>query len=543
MIVDGLCGFGELRLACGRGVERHMTHELAAPTARARVRTPGWILLAVAVVALIPRLYLACTTTFMPGDEDRGWIPLAASISLAPNSWHAPLRGTHHGALPAYGVALGRLVLGKNEIGSRGLSIVFGVATVVLCFLLVRTVGGSYVSAWAAALLLAANEYHVHASVLAGEKAYYLFFAAVSLWCFVRFLQEERARWLYATAGAAGAAFLSKELAALLLPVFLVTLLATRHRRWLTRREPYIAVAIFVAVIVPDLWANATSQSGAAVGYRQYLSRVSSLGFTYQPFVLYGREVFVWAFATVGRPFHDNAKEYAASNFLLSLIIAGGVLAAIWRSKRRAEPEVTLFLVLFAFVIMFFTFVGTRLTTDIDAFVFFWADLSLIGGVLLGGLWFGRLQGRTRGVAGLVLLAGMAFSAYRVFHDRLGMASDAARAEPDLLEHAPGMFRDVAISFNHCPLCQQPRVELVSIRAKLGNTYLPEQESASLIADATFGADDRLVRLESSAAPFPTLKMYVVAYRLTSRDGTNRTVSARVDVLHERPPRRRRRVW
>src|SRR5574341_2104642 len=81
-------------------------------------------LLAVAVMALIPRLYLLCTTTILPGDEDRDWIPLASTISLAPDSWSAPIRGKYHGALPAYGIALGRFAFGANEIGDRGLRVV-----------------------------------------------------------------------------------------------------------------------------------------------------------------------------------------------------------------------------------------------------------------------------------------------------------------------------------------------------------------------------------------------------------------------------------
>ncbi|MGQ0538574.1 MAG: hypothetical protein ACT4R6_06480, partial [Gemmatimonadaceae bacterium] len=277
-------------------------------------------------------------------------------------------------------------------------------------------------------------------------------------------------------------------------------------------------------------------------GYNEYLSRITSLGFTYQPFVLYGREVFVWAFDMMGRPFYDNAKEYATGNFLLSLIIAGGVLTSLVRLRRRPEPGIRLFLVLFAFIFLFFALVGTRTTPDIDAFSFFWSDLSLLGGVLLGGYWFGTLRGWPRSAAVAVFLAGVVFSGYRVFNDRLGMERIAVHGEPDYIEHAPGTFREVAVSFNHCMLCdQRPRIELVAVRAKVGQEYLADQAAAALVRGAALGTDDRSLALEASAVAPPLLKMYVLEYRVTPARGAPSSVRARVDVVHERPPWWRRR--
>jgi 4-amino-4-deoxy-L-arabinose transferase-like glycosyltransferase len=400
-------------------------------------------------------------------------------------------------------------------------------------------------SAWIAALLLAANEYHTHASLLATEKGYYLFFATLSVWCFQRFMAEERSQWMYAAAAAAGVSFLCKESAALLLPVFFITLLATRHRVWLARRAPYVALLVFGAVVSPDIWWNVANQDATSgANYGRHLSGVSSLGITYQPFILYGREAVAFVLAKLGRPLYDNAREYAAGNFLLSLIIGGAVLSAVWNVKRRREPHVTLFLVLFAFILLFFTFIGARSTPGLDPFVFFWGDLSLIGGVVLGGLWAGRLGGWQRAIAACVLVAALAVAARREFGDLLGGRTVAVRAEPETIESAPDTFRDVALSFNFCMLCdQQPRVELVAVRARRFGRDVPPNEAANLISDAVIGTDDRLVRLDASADPPPGVRAYQVEYRIIQRGGKTAIAQTRITVPAELPARLRKREW
>ncbi len=412
------------------------------------------------------------------------------------------------------------------------------VATVALIFLCVRDTGGSATAAWIGALLLAANEYHIHASILTTEKAYYLFFAALAIWFFSRFLRDERATWLYWAAVFTGLAFLCKETAALLGPVFFLTLVATQRRVWLARREPYFAALLCVAVISPDIWWNIKGQNADAMAdYSRHLSGAGSLGLTYQPLLLYGRDAVSWLLAKAGRPFFDNAEEYAAGNFVLSLVIAGGVLSALLNARWRRDPRVVLFSVLFLFVLGFFTVIGQRSAAGLDAFGFFWGDLSLIGGVVLGGLWAGTLSGVPRATAATVFAAGLFLSATRVFRDRLSGESAAARPNPHLLEHAPGVLRDVSISFNFCQVCDQtPRIELVSVRARSGGADIPADSAARLIADANLGTDDRSIRVESSAPEPPRVKSYVLTYKIQPRRGRAQTVRTSVEVRQVRPP-------
>ena len=512
--------------------------------ARTSSRTSRKALLVLTLIALVPRLYVALTTTYLY-DEQRDWIPLANSISLEPSSWNTPIRGAQHPALPGYGIALGRALLGHNELGTRAVGLILGVATVLLIFLCVRDVGGSAIASWIGALLLAANEYHIHASVLATEKAYYLFFAALAIWFFLRFMREERAKWLYWAAVATGLSFLSKETAALLGAVFIITLVATRFRVWFRRREAYFAALLCFAVISPDIWWNVTNQDpDAAADYSKHLAGVGSLGITYQPLLLYGREAVSWLLGVTGLPFYDNAEEYAAGNFLLSLIIAGGVLYALLNSQMRRNPGVVLLLVLFIFIFGFFTFAGERSTPGLHSFGFFWGDLSLIGGVALGGLWASTLVGVRRALAAFVVASGLLLSGTRVFRDHLAAPSIAAIANPDLIEHAPGVQRDISVSFNFCQVCDQsPRIELVAVRSRSGGKEIPQDSVSRLIADASLGTDDRSIRVESSAPPPPTLKSYLLEYRIRPRRGDAKMVRASVEVRQVKPANVPRWEW
>jgi hypothetical protein len=393
------------------------------------------------------------------------------------------------------------------------------------------------VGAWVGALLLAFNEYHVHASLLATEKAYYLFLATLAVWCFLRFLKEERAKWLFAAAAAAGLSFLSKETGALLGPVFLITLLATQRRAWLARWQPYAAALLFFAVIAPDIWWNLSNEQAAgSADYRRHLSGAGSLGITYQPLLLYGREVVAWVLAKAGRPFYDNAEEYAAGNVVLSLLIAAGVLSAIWKLRKPRDPRIVLFLALFGFVFLFFTVVGTRNTPGLDAFGFFWGDLSLIGGVVLAGLWAGTQRGTMRYVALGVLLAGGVFAATRIFRDKLKGEAVTVRPDPNVIAHAPGVFRDIALTFNYCMLCDQnPRVDLVGVRTRAYGKDLEPEATARLVRHAALGADVRSIQVESSAVEPPSLKDYVLEYRFQDRSGRSRLARGRIAVRMERP--------
>jgi 4-amino-4-deoxy-L-arabinose transferase-like glycosyltransferase len=83
-----------------------------------------------------------------------------------------------------------------------------------------------------------------------------LLFVTAAVYAFSRFLATERPRYLYLAGASVGLAFYCKESTALLLPVFALTLLVSKHRQWLLKPQIYLACAAYVLVISPDIVWN-----------------------------------------------------------------------------------------------------------------------------------------------------------------------------------------------------------------------------------------------------------------------------------------------
>ena len=63
--------------------------------ARATYVRVDWVLLAILLIGLAGRVYLASTTAYIH-DEANTSIPLARNISFVPGHWNLPLRAENH---------------------------------------------------------------------------------------------------------------------------------------------------------------------------------------------------------------------------------------------------------------------------------------------------------------------------------------------------------------------------------------------------------------------------------------------------------------
>jgi 4-amino-4-deoxy-L-arabinose transferase-like glycosyltransferase len=136
---------------------------------------------------------------------------------------------------------------GVNDVGARVLSVGFGVATIIVVYLLGKALYSVKVGL-VAAFFLAVMPYHVVVTrqvVLDGPQT---FFAVLALYCLVRFCTGRATRWLYATAAVFGLTILTKEVAAILVIAVFVFFVLRREFRlgWLA---PPISAAILLAVV------------------------------------------------------------------------------------------------------------------------------------------------------------------------------------------------------------------------------------------------------------------------------------------------------
>lgn len=364
-----------------------------------------WLLL-ILLAALVVRVQLAMTREYIH-DEENTAIPISKTISFAPGNLHLPLRGENHPALPAYVVKASSTLFGTTHLGYRSMHVLLGLATIVLVYSLTRQWYGPVPARWAAAFL-AFNEYYLNVSSRATAHVPNLLLVTGAVYAFSRFLATERVIYLYAAGASAGLAFYCKESTGLLLPVFALTLLISKHRRWLLSPHVYLAVATYVLVITPDIaWNLRTNPDTATVTYNNqthgqatyaaHLRRVGGLGLSPYPSMFYFRGPVTALYARVtGSELKDETTEYWSVNSGIGALLVGAVVVT---TVRGASPDqLRLFLlVMFWGIFTFFTLIKKGDPPGrLDPVSWIWVEVTIIPAIILAAARLGDLTGRWR---------------------------------------------------------------------------------------------------------------------------------------------------
>ena len=138
---------------------------------------------------------------------------------------------------------------GASDLLARLLAVGFGLGTVVLTYLLGKDLYGR-VTGLAAAAFLGLMPYHVVVSRQALLDVPEVFFATLTLLMVSRLATTEQPRWLYATAGALGLTFLSKETGVVLLPAIYAFLALTPEVK-VRFHHVVLSLILFLIVIAP----------------------------------------------------------------------------------------------------------------------------------------------------------------------------------------------------------------------------------------------------------------------------------------------------
>ena len=364
------------------------------------------IFLLILLAALLLRLHLATTEEYIH-DEENTSIPLSKSISFELGNLHLPIRGENHGALPAYLVKASSTLFGTTPLAYRSVHVLVGMCTIVVIFLLTSQWYGPLAARWAAALF-AFNEYYLAISSRATAHVPHLFFVAAAVYAFSRFLGAQRAVYLYAAGVSVGLAFYCKEHAALLLPVFLLTLLQARYRQWLRSPHVYLAGFVFCLVIGPDLFWNLTTNRETAVvtygdqtalqaTYRTQLQRIGGIGFSPYPSMFYARGAVRSLYLRItGSELKDETPEYHAMNPALGVLLVGAVLVTTFGRAGRDHLRGFL-LLLFWGVFGFFTLIKKGDPPGrLDPVSWIWVEVTIIPAVILAGARLAGATGKSR---------------------------------------------------------------------------------------------------------------------------------------------------
>jgi 4-amino-4-deoxy-L-arabinose transferase-like glycosyltransferase len=376
------------------------------------------VLLFILLGGLIVRVYMAVEREYVH-DEDNTAIPISETISFAPGNLNLPLRGENHPALPAYVVKVGSSLFGTSRLGYRLMHVLLGLAIVAAIFRLTREWYGLVPARWAAALLTF-NEYYLNVSSRATAHVPTLLLVTGAVYAFSRFLATDRAIYLYAAGASTGLAFYCKESTGLLLPVFLLTLLFTRHRRALLRPHVYLAVALYALIISPDVMWNLNTdpatvtvtyngETHAQATYLAHLRRVGGLGFSPYPSMFYFRDTIRSLYArTTGNSLVDATPEYFSVNVAIGLLLVGAVLFTTFGPVKR-EPLRIFLLVMFWGIFTFFTLIKKGDPPGrLDPVSWMWVETTIIPAIVVAGARLEDFTGNWRRavwtVTGLALL-------------------------------------------------------------------------------------------------------------------------------------------
>lgn len=216
---------------------------------------------------------------------------------------------------------------GEVDLAGRGVVVAFGVATVLAVHPLGVRLYGRRVGL-VAALLIAAMPYHVVVTRQVLLDGPMLFFATLTLYCLVRFVQEQRLSWYVATAAMLGLTMLAKETSVVLAgSVYAFLALTPAIRRPV--RITLVALPFLAAVF-------------AVHPLSQALAGRSSTG----------RNYLVWQLFR--RPNHPMGFYLETVPSALGLLVVAFALGGLWWTWRRRSWRETLLLSWIAVPVVFF---------------------------------------------------------------------------------------------------------------------------------------------------------------------------------------------
>lgn len=198
----------------------------------------------------------------------------AATINLSPQeayywnySIHPDLSYLDHPPMVAWVIRAGTLLLGKSEIGVR----IGGLLLIVVSTWLINALGRLWFSRraglWAALLFQVIPVYFIYGAIITPDAPLICFWLLTIYLVSIAVLKDRPSAW-YGAGAALGFAMLSKYTALFLVPSALLFIIADRaHRKWLLRKEPYLAFFLSLVIFSPVIlwnyqhqWASFTFQ-------------------------------------------------------------------------------------------------------------------------------------------------------------------------------------------------------------------------------------------------------------------------------------------
>jgi len=348
-------------------------------------------------------------------------VEFTRNISFDPRNLSLPISAEiiRHPFLLQYLIKISFLTFRESALAARLPSLLAGLLSIFLIFLLVRGPLGT-VPALLSALLLSFSQFHIGWSRIVHQEMPMLASVILSVYLFWKALTTEK-RWLVLLVGPSVAlAFLAKETALFLLPVFFIYLLLTPSKRfWLKRKEVYLSLVLFLVLVGPYLWwtyKHPTPYPGY-LGLTRFSKLpldfylLISLGLRKVPAADYAR-LSLWSWPPVYWP-------------VGIILLTGSAASIIYYLFRRRHDFITLMVIFFLFVMGFFFFLIPYKGTS----EYWWLSITLIPATVLTAGLLSNLA-RTHIVLGLAVLLLFVFLGFQALNYSLIKAEDFPSTYP-----------------------------------------------------------------------------------------------------------------
>ncbi len=249
-----------------------------------------------------------------------------------------------HPPLTGWIIFLFTLIGGSNLFSIRLGALLLTTGAAVLIYLLAKGIFRSDKAAFYAGLLVIITPVFALGAALMSTDPALGFFWPLYLLLVYKAIFEERKTFWYLSGIALGLSLLSKFIGVMLVPsLFLFLILSKKRRKWIYRKEPYLAALVALAIFSPVIWWNAGHNWATFMFH--LAKRHHPAGFTSKYLIEY----------IVG-------QAVAVSPFMYLTILAALGVAA-WRGIKKQRDD-WLFLFSFSIVILaFFCLVSLRTRT------------------------------------------------------------------------------------------------------------------------------------------------------------------------------------
>lgn len=318
--------------------------------------------------------------------------PLANEQETPIVTLSTPLMGYEHPLLSVYLTRLSAGVFGWNSFGERIPHVVLGAATTLMLYFLAQAAFG-HATAILAMFLMSISRFHIGWCRTVQPQSALLFMVVLSLYVFWKTIESKDRRSMLLLGVATGFAYLAKEEAILLLPVFFLFLLCSgRNRFWFRRKELYLALGLTLLIGSVDLLRLFQEGPRADMSMEYYLEGLVSSHVSLCPVKFFLGELFPRDPLAVSEAYADLLVQGPYVDLIMHWITGAICLVAVGYSVKDWKNDmVKLLLITFFFVFGFFMFGFTLAEANNP----YWhANLCLIPALILASRMLMKLNER-----------------------------------------------------------------------------------------------------------------------------------------------------